>query len=212
LSNNKIRLIPLGYLACRKILERLEIFKDLVRHNSPYGGYIGKEFARPLEELITENIPPGRMYDILEQHINQLIPLVHRDLFYARISLGATRGEAGSEAERHYDMILQFFEFIRDGGGNVYNMVIGALDQGIGYYKAKKHQAFWDIFNPVSWIAFILRIPLIIIQKTGLVIDEKGASWILKIYGLIIRALILLILAFLATKLGVSIPWNVLFK
>ena len=125
---------------------------------------------------------------------------------------GNPHPRGGEEAYREYDIIWQFFAWIEGSSARAYELIIGKLDQGLGYYEAIKYKAKRDIFNPIAWIAFILRIPSIIIEKTGLVPPEKGASFLFKMYALLIRGLILIILALLAAKLGVSIPWNVLFK
>jgi hypothetical protein len=69
-----------------------------------------------------------------------------------------------------------------------------------------------ECFSPLSWIAFLIKIPLIIIQKAGLESEEKGAIWILNIYRLVICVLKIIILALCAGKLRISIPWYVIFK
>jgi hypothetical protein len=64
------------------------------------------------------------------------------------------------------------------------------------------------MFNPLTWIAALLRAPFIVFERAGLVRTEEERSRLVGIYIWFLRILILLILAFAAARLGLSIPWS----
>jgi len=83
-------------------------------------------------------------------------------------------------------------------------MLISTIDRGIGFYETRKRTAFFELFSPITWIAFIFRIPLVIIQRAGLSSEEEGASYILQIYKFAVYSVILLILILIAKMLGIE--------
>jgi len=209
----KTRLIPPGYLECKSIIKRLETLKDLIFYYCPFAGY--DEYATtPLEELIPGDFT-RRMRDMkIKEYICKLIPLVRESLFFGKINVAilSTRYKRGRKVVREFDIILDLFDYLNGARTKPYDVVVNTLNQGIGYYENAEHRAFWELFNPLSWIAFILRIPLLIIQKAGLVSDEEVASKILIFYVWLVRIIILTGIAFLTAKLGISIPWHLIFK
>ena len=209
-----LRLAAPLYFECKKIIERLNLFKDLTLHYSPYA-HGDRLASRSIEELIPEDELNTDREAAFRQYINRLIPVVRRDLFYANVVVNYTSitDEFGEEVRQSFDIILEFFEFLRRSPGrSSHNLIISSLDQGIGYYEDRKNRCFWDFFNPFAWLGYIVRIPLIVIEKAGIVPDKDAASKLLKFYEWLIRSLVVLLLALLATKLGISIQWGTLFK
>ena len=202
--SKKIRLARPGYCECRKIISRLKIFKDLARYNSPYGADHNMA-SRPLEDLISKDKLRPRLIrdEAIRHYINKLIPLVRRDLFYAKINVNviSTRIERGEEVTREYDLILDFFQYVNRTSS--LDMIVGSIDRGIGFYEDFQKRRFWDLFNPLAWLALIIKIPLIIIQKADLVEDEEAGSRLMKLYGWAVKSLMLILLLFIAKKLGV---------
>jgi hypothetical protein len=66
------------------------------------------------------------------------------------------------------------------------------------------------MFSPLSWIAAAVRLPISILERAGIESGE-ASSGVLKAYALLMRAIMLVILLFIAAKLGISIPWEKLF-
>lgn len=212
--SRKARLIPPGYLECKGIIKRLEIFKNLVLHYCPLADY-DKYYTTPLKKLISGDFSEEMIFSKIKERISRLIPLVSDDLFYGKINVNilSTRSKLGKKVVKVFDIISDIYKYLNGASSRSYDVVTDTLNQGIGYYENAKRRAFWELFNPISWIAFILRIPLLVIQKTvGEFSDEEVASKFLKFYVWLLRIIILAVLAFLAAKLGISIPWHILFK
>lgn len=84
-------------------------------------------------------------------------------------------------------------------------MLLDAIDRGIGFYSKRKSIAKLEIFNPLHWIAFFSRIPIIILKIAGIETSNKIIS---NLYSFTMQGIMAIILALLATKLGISIPWD----
>ncbi len=85
---------------------------------------------------------------------------------------------------------------------------MNVLEQGIGVYEARRARALREKFNPLVWMSGVVRAPVFVLDRAGLMETEEGPSIVLRGYFWFIRVLILAILALSATKLGLSIPWQ----
>ena len=109
-----------------------------------------------------------------------------------------------TENPTHPDLVLDIFQLPHRLDAKIYDMLISTIDRGIGFYEIRKRTAFFELFSPLTWIAFIFRIPLIIIQRAGLSSEEEGPTQILQFYKWVVRFVILIILILIAKMLGIA--------
>ena len=208
---------PAGYFECRRRIELLEKFKDLVRHDRN----CDRNLARPLNELLPYPESDDRW--ALTREINQLATPVWDAL--ADVGISTSVKHTTSRDERDFDNkaplgrlvkkeTVQKYDIIEQYSGLPLSpvmprLVVEALDRGIGVYKHRETKAFWEMFNPLVWVARLLRTPIYVLEKAGLV-DDETRSHVLKVYAYIVQALVLLILALVAARLGISFPWSAL--
>lgn len=212
--SNRFMFLP-GYFKCKRILKKLTFFKDLIAHEMREPIYLRN--ARPLEDLLPETIGKEKSDAkyLLKREINRLIPSV-RDCFYlAQIETSidhiSTEYNYDYKTERNlprekittYDFLTHYFEIPK--AGNTTSLIMSCMDRAIGWYLNDKEAAFRDLFNPIAWFAKLLKLPLFILNSIGIHSDNKIVS---DIYSLFIKLLMVLILAFIATKLGISLPWD----
>lgn len=86
----------------------------------------------------------------------------------------------------------------------------------VGLYEERQHYAIINWFNPLFWAASVLRIPVAILEYGGLITTtEQHSSWI-KFYEWVGRIAfgfaVVIVVAYVASKLGFAVPWNVLGK
>lgn len=200
-----------GYFRCSSILKDLSRFQDLIRHYQRYATQI--DFAKPLEELIPEATDSNRRV-LIEREINRMIPRIQAYLFIAYVETTIVSTEETPEfdpesrfpkyvkEENHWDLIHDYFDH-RDQ--RTFELMMQTLERGIGHYTFRQERALKEMFNPLHWVAYILRLPITILELSGIEASNKIIS---EIYAWLIRILVLTILALLATKLGISIPWD----
>jgi hypothetical protein len=68
-------------------------------------------------------------------------------------------------------------------------MLLASLDRGIGLYEEWRKSAIYRKFNPLHWVAYLLALPLTILERAGLSIEETH-SWLLATYGWFVRILV----------------------
>ncbi len=74
------------------------------------------------------------------------------------------------------------------------------INKLIGKLTKAKSDAFKQIFNPLSWLSFILKIPFLILKQTGFNVDKiEDALW-----GKLFKLVFLLFLVYGLLKLGFS--------
>lgn len=208
----KPRLRRPGYFQCRRILDRLRRFQDLVRHDQRWGSEIAH--ARPLEQLLPPETKPEHRGTEIDRQIRRLIPLVVRDLKRAGIP---TRSTWRIPEERYdhdkrrmvekvetltYHLVGDYFILPRDGYATSFTAVIGALDEGIGAYEELKRRGFWELFNPLAWIAHLLYAPTWVLERAGLIDPDEPGSPVLVGYAWLLRVILLIVFALILRKLG----------
>lgn len=178
----------------------------------------------PVEELIPAFNHPIERDRLLRSVINRLIPLVSRYLAYAEIptELVITEPELNEEGTglpklvpRERDMIDHLFELLqRRDQFATYTFVMQAAERGIGVYEDLKETQRRLRHSPLTWIGWMLRLPITVLERAGVETDEAsskvvaGYGWFLRIaMGAVLSSLAAL-LSLLATKLGTSIPWK----
>ncbi len=210
--------LPPGFLKSRRAEERLSLFQDLVRHHQRWGHQI--RFARPIEELLPPNTPPNDRYPLLEREIQRLIPLIREDLRAAGVlsvfSMTSKEFEYDFEKGKQlphettqtYDVVRDYFLLPHDNTrAKYFDLLMAVLEQGIGFYLETRRSALRRKLNPVSWLACVIRFPVLVLEAGGLE-GQAGKSAVYGVYAWLLRLVILAILALIATKLGVSIPWR----
>ena len=81
---------------------------------------------------------------------------------------------------------------------------MGAIDRGIGSYEELKRRGFWELFNPLAWIAHALHAPVWVMERAGLADPDAPKSAILQGYAWLLRVMLLVVLALLLKKLGLG--------
>ncbi len=206
---------PPTYFECKRILKRLRRFQGLIAHKEMYA--IDMQFAPPIEELLP-NVPKQSSNRYIDREINRLIPLVGSYLYMSgiptEITAEWTKYDKNMEEkiiERKYDLVGHYFELLHQGSGQPHELLRNALEQAIGYYEMRKERAFIELFNPLTWVALVLRAPNYVRDRAGLT-NEKTNSTIEKIFFWSMRILFGIILLFIAAKLGISISRDDVLK
>jgi hypothetical protein len=210
---------PPGYFACRRVIARLKRFQDLIRHNQRWGHQV--QFARRLDELIPKDTELAKVPWVIESEINKLMPIISWDLRRVGIPTGVRWEDRDDEFEMigtspkfkkvrcNADLISDYFELPREGSNaRFFDMVIAAVDRGIGAYEMLQRHALRRKYNPLDWIAFLLALPILVLERAGIASEETDSKLVTG-YAWIIRILIAILLGLTVTKLGTSIPWNV---
>ena len=169
-----------------RIVGKLEELKDLLRHQSRWAHQ--HDLARPLEKLgISENDP--HRYELIRQRINRLLPIA---MNAAQDSGTPTRihmneqifGTYPIEYEKNdYDLFIHY-DLLRskdEGRATTFDTVINTLDQMIGFYSEIRTRLLIGYLNPLKLIAWILRIPITILEYMGFDAQGNTAEKVLSI-------------------------------
>ena len=177
--------------------------------------------------LLTELLPGVSEYDpgrpeLLKCEIARLLPLVHTYLDWADIPTLVRRTEPdtyhdketgrlvmGEREVERWDLIEDYFEHAFGEGPSAatFNMLMQTLESGIGVYEAARDAAFRDLLNPLSWIAWLVGLPLTVLERAGLA-GEASTSVVGRTYAWIIRVVMVALLILVMAWLGVTIPWD----
>lgn len=203
--NTSVKYPPLGYFECKRIIARLRLFQDLARYREGFGHEI--QFARTLEELLPEGTSEAQRPFVIDRELNRLIPIIHRDLYRAEIPTDMVVVETVIVKGSDYDILDHFH-----GHQNVFEVLMTLLERAIGVYQEWQDAAFRDLFNPLVWLAWFIRLPISLRERAGLQ-GEATASRVMQGYWWIIRVcivvpIILLAVLWILTRLGVPIPWD----
>ncbi|MBN1517966.1 hypothetical protein JXA32_15480 [Candidatus Sumerlaeota bacterium] len=175
----------LDYIQYKEACQDIERFQHLVRH------YIGWEHlisdAPPLQDLIpetTEDMQTNRQ--LLERELNRLIPVVRRYLHIADVEMeyGIKRRD---KQEGFFNLLSDFFSPPQRLNPPLYEMVLRATDQGLGYFEKKKLWAKRNLYNPLFWLGCLLGMPLDVLKTAGI---ESPNKILEEAYGWIIRVLL----------------------
>ena len=201
----KYRLVRPTYFECKRIIRRLQDFKNLLFYYCPYAGY-EKRATSPLSEYIETEGPQYERKHRIEEQISRRVSLIDRDLRYLGVPCIVTF-DKGEESEVTYDIFFDIFAFLRNDRGSArnYDLLLDSINRGIGLYEAKKRKEGRRLFNPLYWISLVLKVPLLIIEGADLVNTEEAGKTIFRIYAWTIRILMLIILLLIAKKLGVDV-------
>ena len=203
-----------GYFRTRRILRNLKRFQNLIRHKERWAQDM--QFACPIEELIPAAVPMPERFVYLDREILKAMNIVQRGVNYAGVPTGVIHKRwdeiEQKDVERHYDVILDYFRLPRDTKPqDAYEAVMNVLEQAIGVYESRLRQARWDFINPIVWLAHLVRLPITVMERAGLVSHDKSAEVILGGYGKFMKFAMSAILVLIALRLGVKMPWREVF-
>jgi hypothetical protein len=205
-----------GYFHCRKALKRTKRFQDLIRHKERWAGDI--DLAQPIEELIPDWQGNGGVARI-ELEIEKLQQLVQWDMQY----IGATNtgylwddpyhvGPDPGEPRR-FDLVMDYFRLPRPAGLEQapFNAVMRMCNNAVGVLEARKQQTFWHLFSPIHWIAWLIRLPITIMETAGFGVHTESQRMVLRVYKITVSVAMLALLIFGAIKTGIAVPWKELW-
>lgn len=178
-------------------------------------------FAKPIEELLPKGTPKDhRLHEIIDQQINRSIPVVMQILhdvgFDTRIYKESDEIEWDFEKKHQvkkpkteeWDLIHDYFDLPHSPDARTYKLLMQTIERGIGYYEARKKVELRSMVNPISWIAWVIRLPFVILGRAGM--EDKNI--VVDMYKWLIRIIMFVILILIMTKLGISINWAELIK
>jgi hypothetical protein len=210
-----LRRPPLSYWGCKRRIQILRRYQDLVRHRERQPPDI--QFAEPLENLIGPFKNAIERMHFLDQEIARLSLPVHHILNELGISTVVTRGigkpqvgDAGidhPQEEEKYDIVGNYLDG-RVGsleGQYSFDLLMRMVEEGIGVYQLRQEMAFRELFYPTVWLAYLVRLPLNVFERAGLVPEDKT---VVDIYAKILILVTAVLLALIALKFGIQIPWK----
>jgi hypothetical protein len=216
LSNDKekrrLHLPAPDYFQCKRSLGRLRRFLDLVRHHHRF---YDVQLALPVEQLLPPGTPQPQQYDAVQREINKLIPLVHSDLSRIGLRPSFARQEiefdvermTNRQVERRFDVMVYFFALSDRSSAAWHDAVNRVIEQAISVYETYEGIGKRRMWNPFYWLARLTHFPISFLEWAGLANEETSAG-LVKWYGRLAGALVLAVLVLLATKLGLSVPWE----
>jgi hypothetical protein len=138
--------------------------------------------------------------------------LIAGDLEWARVPTSVTvLAERVDESlrlkwkDQEFDLIQSVFEIGRLPQSHALRReTVHQLEEAIGIYEAIQRRERRQLFSPITWLAWLIRIPLAVLDRAGL-LTEATAPPIAKI---VIEILWVVLLAVLTSKwVGVPSEW-----
>jgi hypothetical protein len=210
---------PLTYWQCRRLIGWLKRFQGLVIHREKWGIYM--QDAAPIEELLP-GVDENERWRIIDREINRLVPLVSFALNRIYISTQVTLTDYASEVKegqlakkqinRTYSLIDNYFELPRGNRRqDCFRLLMQALERGVGGLEEEKRTAVRMAFSPISWLAWVVEIPIRVLERAGVPMEDASSKGVHAI-GWVLRLGMFIVVAFVAAKLGLSVPWEKLFS
>ena len=56
---------------------------------------------------------------------------------------------------------------------SAFELLLGAIERGVGSYLYRRKVALREMFNPINWIAYMLRLPIVILERAGIETANK---------------------------------------
>ncbi len=204
---------PPGYWRTKFKLERMVRFKNLIIHRERWAGDI--DMASPIAELFPgESLASNSSVTVqrINQEIKQMMWMVNWDLNYIGVATRVNykeRDPVDGEVINKYDLILDYYRLPRNGNPHIaYQAVIDVLEQGIGLYKGRLKQAKQELFNPINWAAYVIRIPITVMERAGFGASEKSQDMLIGWYARFMQILMGLIFSFIAIREGIKVQWK----
>jgi hypothetical protein len=199
-----------GYWQTRRILARIRRFRDLAIDCDRWASLLVPPSQKPIG-------PTRKPITAVEQQLNKLVLSVARDMDMVGVRHGMTVSVGGvgkPDGKVQYDLLADFTIFPENYHQQRLEVLMHRLEMVIGAYEERKQNAIRDWFNPLFWLAAVIRIPVSILEFAGLISTYEEHSALIKFYGWAVRIAFLSVLvflaAFLAQKAGISPPWVLL--
>jgi hypothetical protein len=182
--------------------------QNLIRLREPWEQNLAQE-----DPTIPKQAPQRRI--LLDREINRLIPLVVEHLGTAEVNTEVIVQELDQRldneriiqrhVDRPYDLFESYFEL--EGRSDTFIFQMQALERGIGVYSARRERAFREMFSPITWLAWAVSLPILVLERAGVPMEDASSSGVQAVAWLLRLGMFVLI-ALVGTKLGVSIPWD----
>ena len=204
-----------GYFHVRRMIRRAKRFQDLVRHRERWSGDVDR--AAPLEKLVKGcgNAATHEAIQRIKEEIEKAQHVVFLDLRGSTPVRTSVRwrdpyAAEGEDPEKAYDLILDYFRLPRRSGyeHETFEEVMRCLNNGVGFLEARKRRAFWEMFNPIFWVAWLLRLPITVMERAGFGGSAKGQEMMAAGYVRFVKIAVGVILILACLKLGVEVPWR----
>jgi hypothetical protein len=201
-----------GYFAVKRKLAGITRFRDLIIHRERWAG--ADQDASPVQELFPDLAPgtqPTR--DVIDREIKRAQRPVHFDLNFAHVPTGVIHKEfdhaKNGMVETSYDVILDYFRLPRDHKPHLaYEATMNTLEQGIGTYQVALSHARRELYDPVAWLAKVIRIPITVMERAGFGGHEKTQELMLGGYVRFIKIAMGAFIIVVTLLLGIKIPWK----
>ncbi len=210
---------PPGYFSCKQRIKILKRYQNLVRHRERWAPEM--DFTTPIEHDIPDissTTDQWHRHMLIDREISRTAVAVHDILnrvgIPTRISrrvrepIPSPEGQRQSR-EEHYDIIADYFQLQSNDTNRqeTFELLMRMIEEGIGVYAMRQDRAFWELFNPLFWVAMLVRSPIWVLQRAGLAGDEQMRSLIVGVYGKSIYLLIILGLGFFVVRQGI-LTWK----
>jgi hypothetical protein len=108
-----------------------------------------------------------------------------------------------------YDLILDYYRLPRlPHPQGVCELVLDALEQGIGAYERRFKQAKRELYSPVAWVAHLIRLPITVMERAGFAGHEKTQELMLGGYARFMRIMMGISVVLATLLLGIKVPWR----
>lgn len=203
-----------GYFQTKHRLKRMTRLRDLIIHNERWATHI--DLAQPLEALFPgENLKSANYATTqrIDQEIRQIRRMVWWDLHYIGVdTVVVWKGRRileHKEPDKKFDVIMDYERLPRQENGHpAFQAVIDVLEQGIGLCKGRLRRAKMEMFNPIMWAAYAIRIPITVMERAGFGANKKTQDMLLGGYARFMRIAMAGILGLLLLLLGFKVPWK----
>lgn len=216
-ASNKPFLYPPwpGYRETQRRLDRLTRFKHLIIHRERWAPEL--RTAPALDELFPgENLKPGTWEVIqrIEGELRECLMITHRDLRLCGVSPRTVfvhyDADKRSEVTRDYDVALDYFHMSRevDLRRKNFEVLMERLDMAIGIYRDRLPRAKREGFSPITWLAYLIRIPITVLERAGMMSHPENQKTFIKAYVWVVETLMLVLIIMALGHYGAKIPWS----
>lgn len=176
--------LPLGYFQCKKRIETLQRFQNLLRYHE----YVTTDpQLPPLASLLPPGTKPEYEKQAIDRELNKLFVPVSLFVRQAGVPTSFTNRRQKSQARfqleykepeietQHFDVIRDYFyvENLKISRNETFKAAVRVTDQAIGSYEFRKAIATKEFLNPAIWIAHLLRLPIWILYRAGFAPSQK---------------------------------------
>jgi hypothetical protein len=214
-----------GYRTTKNRLERLIRFKNLIVHREQWAPEM--DSSPTLDELFPgEKLQEGSPQAVyrIDLEIRETMLLAFRALWECGVSSRARvtissfdfnflDPQKKKKETVEYDLLVDYFNVPSDVDRHRnFEAVMQRLDMGIGAYKDRLPRAKRDRFNPLMWTVFLVRLPITVLERAGMLRHPNSQEKLLNVYTWVVQfSMLALILAVLG-HYGAKIPWSDIFS